>query len=137
MTHIPNINRLIRKFITETILNSDIEIITELMEKTIISQPSILWKYTISTILPLWLKEDCIESPEEMANIILEAVIIKLKQNKLDLLGLAYLLNFKIKTIKSSKIIIHSLCTANHSRCSIFLIEDFCRTKTTIIVITH
>lgn len=33
MTHIPNINRLIRKFITETILNSDIEIITELMEK--------------------------------------------------------------------------------------------------------
>ena len=82
MTLIPNINRLIRKFITETILNSDIEIITELMEKTIISQSSILWKYTISTIitiLTLWLKEDCIESPEEMANIILEAVIIKAK----------------------------------------------------------
>ena len=33
MTHIPNINRLIRKFITETILNSDTEIVTELMEK--------------------------------------------------------------------------------------------------------
>lgn len=82
MTHIPNINRLIRKFITETILNSDIENVTELMEKTIISQPSILWKYTISTIitiLPLWLKKDCIESPEEMTNIILEAVIIKAK----------------------------------------------------------
>lgn len=79
MTHIPNINRLIRKFITETILNSDTEIVTELMEKTIIFQSSILWKYTISTIitiLTLQLKEDCIESPEEMANIILEAVII-------------------------------------------------------------
>lgn len=79
MTHIPNSNRLIRKFITETILNSDTEIVTELMEKTIISQSSILWKYTISTIitiLTLQLKEDCIESPEEMANIILEAVII-------------------------------------------------------------
>lgn len=79
MTHIPNSNRLIRKFITETILNSDTEIVTELMEKTIISQSSLLWKYTISTIitiLTLQLKEDCIESPEEMANIILEAVII-------------------------------------------------------------
>lgn len=79
MTHIPNSNRLIRKFITETILNSDTEIVTELMEKTIVSQSSILWKYTISTIitiLTLQLKEDCIESPEEMANIILEAVII-------------------------------------------------------------
>lgn len=79
MTHIPNSNRLTRKFITETILNSDTEIVTELMEKTIISQSSILWKYTISTIitiLTLCLKEDCIESPEEIANIILEAVII-------------------------------------------------------------
>ena len=33
MTHIPNINELICEFIIETILNSDIEIITELMEK--------------------------------------------------------------------------------------------------------
>ena len=38
MTHIPNSNRLIRKFITETILNSDTEIVTELMEK--LSYPS-------------------------------------------------------------------------------------------------
>ena len=33
MTHIPNSNRLTRKFITEAILNSDTEIVTELMEK--------------------------------------------------------------------------------------------------------
>ena len=82
MTHIPNINRLIRKFITETILNSDIEIITELMEKNyhIPAKYSLeVYVSTIVTILTLWLKEDCIESPEEMANIILEAVIIKAK----------------------------------------------------------
>ena len=30
-------------------------------------------------MLTLWLKEGCIESPEELADIILEAVIIKVK----------------------------------------------------------
>ena len=34
---------------------------------------------TIVTILTLWLKEGCVESPEELADIILEAVIIKVK----------------------------------------------------------
>ena len=34
MTHIPNINEMIREFIIETILNSDIENVTELMEQS-------------------------------------------------------------------------------------------------------
>ena len=82
MTHIPNINGLIREFIIETILNSDIENVTELMERSyhIPAKYSLeVYVSTIVTILTLWLKEDCIESPEEMANIILEAVIIKVK----------------------------------------------------------
>lgn len=82
MTHIPNINGLIREFIIETILNSDIENVTELMERSyhIPAKYSLeVYVSTIVTILTLQLKEDCIESPEEMANIILEAVIIKVK----------------------------------------------------------
>ena len=74
MTHIPNINEMIREFIIETILNSDIENVTELMEQSYHIPVS-----TIVTILTLWLKEGCIESPEELADIILEAVIIKVK----------------------------------------------------------
>ena len=77
MTHIPNINGII-----ETILNSDIENVTELMEQSyhIPAKYSLeVYVSTIVTILTLWLKEDCIESPEELADIILEAVIIKVK----------------------------------------------------------
>ena len=82
MTHIPNINGMIREFIIETILNSDIENVTELMEQSyhIPAKYSLeVYVSTIVTILTLWLKEDCIESPEELADIILEAVIIKVK----------------------------------------------------------
>ena len=82
MTHIPNINEMIREFIIETILNSDIENVTELMEQSyhIPAKYSLeVYVSTIVTILTLWLKEDCIESPEELADIILEAVIIKVK----------------------------------------------------------
>ena len=82
MTHIPNINEMIREFIIETILNSDIENVTELMEQSyhIPAKYSLeVYVSTIVTILTLWLKEGCIESPEELADIILEAVIIKVK----------------------------------------------------------
>ena len=82
MTHIPNINGMIREFIIETILNSDIENVTELMEQSyhIPAKYSLeVYVSTIVTILTLWLKEGCIESPEELADIILEAVIIKVK----------------------------------------------------------
>ena len=69
MTHIPNINGMIREFIIETILNYHIPAKYSLE----------VYVSTIVTILTLWLKEDCIESPEELADIILEAVIIKVK----------------------------------------------------------
>ena len=114
MTHIPNINEMIREFIIETILNSDIENVTELMEQSyhIPAKYSLeIYVSTIVTILTLWLKEGCVESPEE--------------------------LNIKIKTIKSGKVIIHRLCTTNHTSCAIFLVENFCRTKTSIIVVAH
>ena len=139
MTHIPNINEMIREFIIETILNSDIENVTELMEQSyhIPAKYSLeIYVSTIVTILTLWLKEGCVESPEELADIILEAVIIKV--NKLGPLRPSlFLLNVKIKTIKSSKVIIHRLCTADHTSRSIFLVENFCRTKASIIVVTH
>ena len=75
-------NEMIREFIIETILNSDIENVTELMEQSyhIPAKYSLeVYVSTIVTILTLWLKEGCIESPEELADIILEAVIIKVK----------------------------------------------------------
>ena len=75
-------NEMIREFIIETILNSDIENVTELMEQSyhIPAKYSLeVYVSTIVTILTLWLKEGCIESPEELADIILEAVIIKCK----------------------------------------------------------
>ena len=68
MTHIPNINEMIREFIIETILNSDIENVTELMEQSyhIPAKYSLeVYVSTIVTILTIWLKEGCIESPEE------------------------------------------------------------------------
>ena len=67
MTHIPNINEMIREFIIETILNSDIENVTELMEQSyhIPAKYSLeVYVSTIVTILTLWLKEGCIESYE-------------------------------------------------------------------------
>ncbi|MDA3673471.1 TetR-like C-terminal domain-containing protein [Streptococcus thermophilus] len=82
MTHIPNINELICEFIIETILNSDIENVTELMERSYhipVKYSSEVYVITIVTILALWLKEGCIESPEGTANTLLEAVIIKAK----------------------------------------------------------
>ena len=75
-------NEMIREFIIETILNSDIENVTELMEQSyhIPAKYSLeIYVSTIVTILTLWLKEGCVESPEELADIILEAVIIKVK----------------------------------------------------------
>lgn len=82
MTHIPNINELICEFIIETILNSDIENVTELMERSYhipVKYSSEVYVITIVTILALWLKEGCIESPEGTAITLLEAVIIKAK----------------------------------------------------------
>jgi ACT domain-containing protein len=82
MTHIPNINELICEFIIETILNYDIENVTELMERSYhipVKYSSEVYVITIVTILALWLKEGCIESPEGTANTLLEAVIIKAK----------------------------------------------------------
>jgi len=73
---------IFREFIIETILNSDIENVTELMEQSyhIPAKYSLeIYVSTIVTILTLWLKEGCVESPEELADIILEAVIIKVK----------------------------------------------------------
>ena len=61
---------MIREFIIETILNSDIENVTELMEQSyhIPAKYSLeVYVSTIVTILTLWLKEGCIESPEELA----------------------------------------------------------------------
>ena len=82
MMHIPNINEMIREFIIETILNSDIENVTELMEHKL-SYPSQVfigslrqhYYYHSDTLA----QKNCIESPEELADIILEAVIIKVK----------------------------------------------------------
>lgn len=82
MTHIPNINELICEFIIETILNSDIENVTKLMERSYhipVKYSSEVYVITIVTILALWLKEGCIESPEGTAIILLKAVIIKTK----------------------------------------------------------
>lgn len=91
MTHIPNINELICEFIIETILNSDIENVTELMERSYhipVKYSSEVYVITIVTILALWLKEGCIESPEGRPIHFLKRLL--LKQNKLDLLGLAF-----------------------------------------------
>ena len=56
MTHIPNINELICEFIIETILNSDIENVTELMERSYhipVKYSSEVYVITIVTILAL------------------------------------------------------------------------------------
>ena len=61
---------------------SDIENVTELMERSYhipVKYSSEVYVITIVTILALWLKEGCIESPEGTAITLLEAVIIKAK----------------------------------------------------------
>lgn len=80
INHIPKINSLIREFITATILNSDFEDVTQLMEDTYqVPAHYALEIYVsiVTTIFTLWLEEGCKESPEEISHIILNAVVFK------------------------------------------------------------
>ena len=80
INHIPKVNGLIREFVTATILNSDFDNVTQIMEDTyhVPAKYAIeIYVSIVTTILTLWLEEGCKESPEEISDIILKAVIFK------------------------------------------------------------
>ena len=90
MTHIPNINELICEFIIETILNYDIENVTELMERSYhipVKYSSEVYVITIVTILA------ALNLQKGRPIHFLKRLL--LKQNKLDLLGLAFFVKFQ------------------------------------------